>query len=169
MADPTRVAVALGSNLGDRLAHLRAACTAIESRGLLASVRRSDAFETPPEAPDDGGAFLNAVVVGETMLSAQALLRGLLEVEASLGRLRAAGEHGGPRTIDLDLILFGESVIDADGLCVPHPRFHRRAFVLAPLSQIAPDWREPRSGRPIHSLLADLGPVTLARFGSLSK
>lgn len=169
MRDAELVAVALGSNLGDRLANLRAAADAIQARGLLGGMRRSDAFETPPESAGDGGAFLNAVVVGRSELGAQQLLRGLLEVEASLGRLRPAGTHGGPRTIDLDLILFGQRVIQEHGLCVPHPRFHLRAFVLVPLAQVEPDWREPRSDRPIHSLLADLGPVTPVRFGSLSK
>ncbi len=169
MPEAVRAAVALGSNLGDRLAHLRAAAGEIRSRGLLTELRCSDAFETPPESAGDGDAFLNAVAVGDCARTPEQLLRGLLEVESALGRTRQAGAHGGPRTIDLDLILFGDAVIELEGLRVPHPRFHRRAFVLMPLSQVAPDWREPRSGRPIHSLLADLGPVALARFGSLSK
>lgn len=163
------VAVALGSNLADRLANLRAALAAIESRGLLADLLASDAFETPPERATDGEAFLNAVVVGRCAIPAAELLRELHEIEAALGRVRRTDARGGPRTIDLDLILFGDSVLDRDGLEVPHPRFHRRAFVLVPLAQIAPEMREPRSGRPVHSLLADLGPVALSRFGSLRK
>lgn len=169
MADAVSVAVALGSNLGDRLANLRAAVGAIEGRGLLADVQASDAFETPPERASDGDAFLNAVVVGRCALAAADLLRALLQVEASLGRVRHAHAQGGPRTIDLDLILYGEAVLEGEGLQVPHPRFQSRAFVLVPLAQVAPHWREPRSGRPVHSLLADLGPVTLSRFGSLRK
>ena len=169
MADETSVAVALGSNLGDRLANLRAALAEIESRGLLHDARASDAYETEPEREVDGDAFLNAVVVGRCPRAAPELLRALLGIEASLGRLRRTDAQGGPRTIDLDLILFGDAILDADGIVVPHPRFHRRAFVLVPLVQVAPEMIEPRSRRPVHCLLADLGPVALTRFGSLRK
>lgn len=165
----TIAAIALGSNQGDRLAALRGAMHAIEREGLLHDARWSDAFETPPEREGDGGAFLNAAGVGRTALEPAILLAALLRIEASLGRVRVAGARGGPRSIDLDLILHGERTVDEPGLQLPHPRFASRAFVLVPLAQIAPDLREPRSGRPLHSFLADLGPIALPRVGSLRK
>lgn len=162
-------AIALGSNEGDRLATLRRAAEAIEREGLLRDARWSDAFETPPERAGDGGAFLNAAGVGRTRLDPAQLLASLLRIEASLGRVRVAGVRGGPRSIDLDLILHGDRVVDEPGLQLPHPRFAARAFVLAPLAQVAPNLREPRTARPLHSLLADLGPIALPRVGSLRK
>ena len=164
-----RAVIALGSNTGDRLAHLRRAAQEVERRGLLRDIRCSSVYETPPERPADGGAFANAVMSGDTRLAAPALLRALLEVEASLGRVRAAGMHGGPRSIDLDLVLFGDQVIDAPGLHVPHPRFAERAFVLVPLAEVEPSRIDPRNGRPVHSLLAALAPCSLPRLGSLRK
>lgn len=170
MTEPGVIAaIALGSNEGDRLGTLRSAVEAIEHAGLLLHAQWSDAFETPPEAAGDGGAFLNAAGVGRTTLSPGALLAELLRIEASLGRVRLPGLRGGPRPIDLDLILHGERVLDEPGLQLPHPRFAARAFVLLPLAQVAPNLREPRSGRPLHSLLADLGPIELPRVGSLRK
>lgn len=162
-------AIALGSNEGDRLALLRRAVEAIESQGVLREARWSDAFETPPESPGDGGAFVNAAGVGRATLAPEALLAALMRIEQGLGRARLEGSRGGPRPIDLDLILYGSEVVERPGLRVPHPRFAARAFVLAPLAQIAPDLVEPRSGRPLHSLLADLGPIALPRIGSLRK
>lgn len=162
-------AVALGSNQGDRLANLREAVSAIEREGLLVGARWSDAFETPPESAADGGPFLNAAGVGVARLGARELLDGLLRIEAGLGRVRTPHARGGPRPIDLDLILFGDRILDEPGMQVPHPRLASRAFVLAPLAQVSPDLVEPRTGRPLHSLLADLGPSTLPRVGSLRK
>lgn len=164
-----RVAIALGSNQGDRLENLRRALEAIERSGLLRDVRASHAWETPPEREGDGGAFLNAAVSGDTRLQPRALLEALLAIEGRLGRSRVPGAHGGPRTIDLDLVLHGRRVLDEPGLTVPHPRFARRAFVLVPLCEIEPNWIEPRSGCPLHSLLAALAPTPLPRVGSLRK
>lgn len=163
------VVVALGSNTGDRLASLREALCRVEAAGILTRIRSSHAYETPPERPQDGGAFLNAVMVGTTLQPARALLEGLLQVERDLGRSRASGVHGGPRPIDLDLILFGDRVLEEPGLQVPHPRFPQRAFVLVPLAEICPDARDPRSGRSVHSLLASLPDARLPRAGSLRK
>jgi 2-amino-4-hydroxy-6-hydroxymethyldihydropteridine diphosphokinase len=162
-------AIALGGNEGDRLDALRRAADAIEAAGLLREARWSDAFETPPESVGDGGAFLNAVGVGRAGVEPRALLEGLLRIEAALGRVRVPGVRGGPRPIDLDLVLYGDRVIDERALQLPHPRFAARAFVLVPLAQVAKDLVEPRTGRPVHSLLADLGPVALPRVGSLRK
>ena len=95
--------------------------------------------------------FLNAAATGESALSARGALDALLSVEQQLGRERPYG--GAPRTIDLDLILYGDSVIDAPGLTVPHPRFRERRFVLEPLAEIAPDWTDPVTGKTIRELL----------------
>lgn len=164
-----RVAIALGSNQGDRLAHLREAVGEIERSGLIHAIRVSGAYETPPEKPDDGASFLNAALSGDSPASPRELLEGLLAIESRLGRVRAPGVQGGPRTIDLDLVLHGACVVHEPGLHVPHPRFASRAFVLVPLAEIEPDLIEPRSGRRLHSLLAALAPASLPRVGSLRK
>lgn len=163
------VAVALGSNTGDRLGLLREAVRRVEAGGLLHGLRCSHAYETPPERPGDGGAFLNGVVVGSSELSPSRLLERLLEIERTLGRVRVSGVHGGPRPIDLDLVLFGDRVVSEPGIEVPHPRFDRRAFVLVPLHEVCPFARDPRSGRSVHSLLASLPDGALLRAGSLRK
>jgi 2-amino-4-hydroxy-6-hydroxymethyldihydropteridine diphosphokinase len=168
-ASAHRVAIALGSNQGDRLAHLRHAVDAIEASGLLGAIRVSGAYETPPEKPEDGDPFLNAAVSGDSLMAPRQLLDGLLSIESRLGRMRTPGAQGGPRTIDLDLVLHGAWVLDEPGLHVPHPRFASRAFVLVPLAEIEPDLIEPRSGRRLHSLLAALAPASLPRVGSLRK
>ena len=100
--------------------------------------------------------YLNAVAVGETALPARALLDALLAIEGERGRSRP--HQNAPRTLDLDLILFGETVIDEPGLVVPHPRFRERRFVLQPLAEIASDLRDPISGKTAGELLAALGP-----------
>lgn len=163
------VAVAMGSNCGDRLGFLREAVRRVDAAGLLLDMRCSHAYETPPERPSDGGAFLNGAVVGATRLSPRRLLDRLLRIETDMGRRRIPGVHGGPRPIDLDLVLFGDRIVDEPGLTLPHPRFHLRAFVLVPVAEVMPDARDPRSGRSLHSLLGQSPSVTLSRAGSLRK
>jgi 2-amino-4-hydroxy-6-hydroxymethyldihydropteridine diphosphokinase len=149
-----RVAVALGSNLGDREGHLRAAIAALESS--IQHLRVSTFHDTAPVGVGPQPTFLNAAAVGETALSARRLLDTLLGIESELGRTRPF--PGAPRTLDLDLILYDDAVIDeGPTLVVPHPRFRERRFVMEPLSEIAPDWRDPVTGRTVEDLLRLLG------------
>lgn len=146
----TRVAVALGSNLGDREGYLHSAVAALAPS--IHHLRVSTFHDTAPVGVGPQPVFLNAVAVGETSLSARALLDTLLGVERDLGRERPF--PGAARTLDLDLILYGDAVIDeGPSLIVPHPRFRERRFVLEPLSEIAPDWRDPVTGRTVEELL----------------
>ena len=149
----TRVAFALGSNLGDRDEYLRSAVAA--ARRPIHHLRVSTFHDTAPVGVGRQPTFLNAAAVGETSLSARALLDTLLGIERDLGRERPF--PGAPRTLDLDLILYGDTIIDeAPSLIVPHPRFRERRFVLAPLSEIAPDWRDPVTGKTVEELLRSL-------------
>jgi len=145
-----RAAIALGSNLGDRETLLRRGADAL--RGVLTNLTLSSTHET---AYVGAGAaqpsYLNAVAVGETSLTAHALLDALLEIERQFGRERPYPDA--PRTLDLDLILYGMEILDQPGLVVPHPRFRQRRFVLEPLAEIAADWVDPVTGRTIEELL----------------
>ena len=112
-------------------------------------------YDTPAIGVGGGQpAFLNAVAVGETERSAREVLDTLLSLEQGLGRERPY--VGAPRTIDLDLILYGGDVIDEPGLRVPHPRFRERAFVLEPLTELAPEWTDPETGKTVEELLRAL-------------
>jgi 2-amino-4-hydroxy-6-hydroxymethyldihydropteridine diphosphokinase len=146
--DPIFVAVALGSNLGDREGRLREALARLASS--ISGLRASTFHDTEPVGVGEQPRFLNAAAVGHTTLSARELLSALLEAERELGRVRPY--PGAARTIDLDLILYGTSVIDEPGLVVPHPRFRERLFVLEPLAEIAPLWIDPVTGRTVGDL-----------------
>lgn len=150
---PTPVAVALGSNLGDRGLALDTAVSRL--REYLPDLRVSRYHETEPVGVGPQPRFLNAAAVGTSRVPAGTLLDAMLVIEASLGRERPS--PGAPRTIDLDLILFGDLVVEEPGLVVPHPRFRDRAFVLEPLAEIAPEWRDPVSGLTVAELLRRLG------------
>ena len=146
----TNVAVALGSNLGDREAHLAFGLSALP--GFITNLKQSSWHDTfPLGVSPDQPRYLNGVVVGETALSARELLDRLLAIEAAAGRTREAPMA--PRTLDLDLILFGEQRIEQPGLIVPHPRFRERLFVLEPLAEVAPGWIDPATGLSISALL----------------
>ena len=147
--------VALGSNLGDRQAHLDFAISRL--RQLLEDIQVSPVHETEPVGvPDDQPPFLNAAVIGRTTLGAAELLAALLAIERDAGRQRPF--PGAARTLDLDLVLFGERVIDQPDLHVPHPRFRERRFVLQPLVEIAPGLQDPVTGLTVVELLKRLGP-----------
>jgi 2-amino-4-hydroxy-6-hydroxymethyldihydropteridine diphosphokinase len=146
----TRVAVALGSNLGDRRAHLDYATTRLGS--ILGNIRVSTSFDTDPvDVPGPQPRFLNAAAIGETAWSPGELLDALLDVERARGRERPM--PGAARTLDLDLVLFGDQILNDPALVVPHPRFRVRRFVLEPLAEIAPEMVDPVTGKTVRELL----------------
>lgn len=147
-----RAAVALGSNLGDRASHLDYAVGRL--RRLFSNVVVSRFIETLPEHAVDAPLFLNAALVGETRDEPARLLERLLAIERERGRVRSY--QGAPRTLDLDLVLVGELVVETPALTLPHPRFRRRAFVLEPLAEIAPELVDPVTGRTVLQLLGRL-------------
>ncbi len=150
----TRAYVGLGSNLGDREATIRRALEALGAEPEIEVVAVATLRETDPVGYLDQPRFLNAAAAIETELSPRALLERLLAVERALGRTRE-GPRMGPRTIDLDLLVHGDAVLDEPELHLPHPRLHERRFVLEPLAEIAPGLEIPGRGRVEH-LLATL-------------
>jgi 2-amino-4-hydroxy-6-hydroxymethyldihydropteridine diphosphokinase len=141
-----RAYVGLGANLGDRAATLRAAVERLAAEPGIEIVAVSAVRETDPVGLLDQPRFLNAAVAIDTGLSARELLDRLLGIERSLGRTRE-GPRFGPRTIDLDLLLYGDQVVDEAGLTVPHPRLHDRLFALEPLVELDPELAVPGRGR----------------------
>jgi len=143
--------VGLGGNLGDRQAYLDKAIEALQDRSDIEVTQVSSYYETDPVGgPPGQGLYLNAVIEVQTDLPAEELLQILLDIERGLGRVRR--ERHGPRTIDLDLLLYGNVVLDESGLVVPHPAMHERGFVLEPFAEIAPDAVHPVLGKTIGEL-----------------
>ncbi len=151
---PHLAAIALGSNLGDRAAHLAAAITALAATPGIEVIVASGPIETDPVGPVAQAPFLNAAALLRTSLSPHDLLETLLRIEREEGRVRA--ERWGPRTLDLDLITYGDLVLSEPGLTLPHPRLRERRFVLEPLAMIAPDLTIPPDHARVQDLLAQL-------------
>lgn len=152
---PVTAYIALGANLGDRPANLRRALELLKQSPGIEVIRVSSFIENPAVGgPANSPAFLNGAAEIRTTLSTRALLDRLLDVEKQLGRIR--GEKWSPRTIDLDLLLYGSQIIDEPGLTVPHPLMHERRFVLDPLAEIAPNTVHPVFNRTITNLLKSL-------------
>jgi 2-amino-4-hydroxy-6-hydroxymethyldihydropteridine diphosphokinase len=153
------VYLSLGSNVGDRAANLKAAIARLGAFGEVAGV--SSFYETEPVEFAAQPWFLNCAVKLDTEKMPKQLLAGILDIEQGMGRRRL--RKNGPRIIDIDILLFGSSVIDTRGLTVPHPAMHERRFVLEPLAEIAPDVRHPVSKRTIRELRDALPPGQAVR------
>lgn len=152
------VYLSLGANVGARAVNLEMALSAIEERNLGRVVQVSSFYETDPVEVTAQPMFLNCVAELETTISPQQFMRGILEIEREMGRRRT--EAKGPRNIDIDILLFGNAVIDTPELTVPHPAMHERRFVLEPLVEIAPDVRHPVLRKTAKELRNALQPGT---------
>jgi len=149
--------IAVGSNLGDRHGTILSAIQAIGFLDSTTLCSQSTLIETAPVGDIEQDSYINGMIHVQTELGARALLDGLLGIESAYGRDRSIEQRWGPRTLDLDLIVFGNQVIDEPGLVVPHPRLHERAFVLIPLVEITPDVILPVHNQTPRQLLKALG------------
>ena len=151
MTDTTAY-IALGSNLGDRRRQLESALDDLAAIEGIEVCAISEYVETEPQGPPGQGPYLNAAAALRCAIEPRRLLSAMLAIEAAHGRDRAGEQRWGPRTLDLDLLLFGSRIIDDPDLVVPHPRLHERPFVLVPLAQIAPDAMHPVLGLTVRCL-----------------
>lgn len=161
----TPVAVGVGSNRGPRARHLAAGRAAVSR--LLSDLRCSRVYETVPVGGVEQPPFLNMCCVGRATVGPEELLAALLEAEGRSGRDRASELSGGPRTLDLDLLLYGACRADRRGLRLPHPRMAERAFVLAPLAELIPGANVPGTGRTVGELAREVGPRGVEPVGEL--
>ena len=153
--DSNRVYVGVGANLGTPRETIAAALALLDQESDVELVAVSTLRETDPVGYEEQPRFVNGVVQLGTELSPRELLARLLAIETRLGRVRGQGPRFGPRTIDLDLLLYGEETVDEPGLTLPHPRLHERRFVLEPLAELDPALEVPGRG-PVQALLAGL-------------
>jgi 2-amino-4-hydroxy-6-hydroxymethyldihydropteridine diphosphokinase len=160
---PRLAYLSLGSNMGDRTAHLRDAITRLESAGSIVSV--SSFYETEPVEVTDQSWFLNCAVGLDTTLTAEQLMARLLQIEQEMGRRRM--QKKGPRTIDIDILLFGDLILDSLEVTIPHPAMHERRFVLEPLAEIAPEALHPVLKKTVRELLEELPAGQTVRKASL--
>ena len=156
-----RVAIALGGNLGDSQRILSEAIATIDCVLEIAVLAQSSFYRTAPVGPPQPD-YINACVTAQTSLSPIALLHQLLSIENQFGRVRQ--ERWGARSLDLDLLFYGDRTIDILGLTVPHPRLHERPFVLVPLMDIAPDWQHPVFCQTTEQLLSGLSTAGVERL-----
>ena len=164
----TTVFLGLGSNLGDRRRNLEAALDALRAHPQITVSAVSAFLETDPVGgPPGQGKFLNAAAKIETDLSPEALLEELKRIECALGR--RPGPRWGPREVDLDILLCGDTILDTEALTIPHPRMRERRFVLEPLAEIAPDARDPATGRTVRELLEKVSGTFFASRGETEK
>jgi 2-amino-4-hydroxy-6-hydroxymethyldihydropteridine diphosphokinase len=163
---PVAVAIGLGSNLGNSVETLQTAIDALRPLSISGTLVCSSFYRSAPLGFPDQPDFVNAVCRMETSLAADELLQSLLEIERENGRQRS-GVANAPRTLDLDLLLYGDRLISVEGLQVPHPRLHERAFVLYPLLEIAPDVVIPGRG-PARELLEQCRGQCISRIGDLA-
>lgn len=162
-APPALAYLALGSNIGDKNFHLRAAASAIDALPGTRIVTRSSIFRTPPWGKIDQDWFANAAIAIETAIKPQALLDACLAIEVAHGRVRR--ERWGPRVIDIDILTYGDAHLKTGRLTLPHPLMHERPFVLLPLREIAPDILI--DGRPIEAVIAGLDSAGLQPVATL--
>jgi 2-amino-4-hydroxy-6-hydroxymethyldihydropteridine diphosphokinase len=158
---PVTAFIALGSNLADPAAQIRSALGELAKLPGTRVVRSSSLYRNPPAGGMDQPEYVNAVAHIETPLAPRALLDGLLEIERAHGRVREY--PNAPRTLDLDIALYGDRVLSEPGLVIPHPRMLQRAFVLVPLAEIAPDAQVPGHGR-VADLVGKVDASTMARL-----
>lgn len=159
-----RAGISLGSNLGDRLGSIRQATLMFKEKNIFI-VASSDVFETEPWGVKNQPSFLNACLIVETEDPPRDLMLKLQSIESGLGRV--ARFRWGPREIDIDIIFMDELAVNEDDLVIPHPKMHKRAFVLVPLNQVAPEWIHPLLGKSVREMEMQIPKSGILRITNL--